>query len=259
MNLDTVIIEVTRRCNMACAHCMRGDAENCDIDTKYIDALLSKVEYINNITFTGGEPSLVPELIQYTIDKAKELNVGFGSFYIATNGKNVPDAFIMAVMKLYIYCDEKEMCQLAISNDGYHTDEDNNKTLEENYLKLSVFRFTEKREENNGDYYNDLVLPEGRGWDYGSGKEKTIYGFDNIESDNISGMIYLNVNGNILPDCDMSYESQENPLLIIGNILDSDFDFEDYCQNFQDWLDNLDTNDFYKIIDMEETVRGKVA
>lgn len=257
MNLSNVIIEVTRRCNMSCSHCLRGDAENCNMDTKYIDALLSKVKYIGSITFTGGEPSLVPEIIQYTIDKAKELNVGFGSFYIATNGKNVSDAFLLTVMNLYLYCDEKEMCQLAISNDGYHIDDDD--SIVENYAKLSVFRFTEKKEREDGGYYSQGIIPQGRGWDYGSGREHHISPFDNIDSDSIDGMIYLNCKGNILPDCDLSFDTQDSPLLIIGNILDSDFDFEDYCQNFQDWLTNLDNTIVEVILDMDEDARGKVA
>lgn len=32
----SVFIEVTRRCNMCCAHCLRGDAENIDIQEKYM-------------------------------------------------------------------------------------------------------------------------------------------------------------------------------------------------------------------------------
>lgn len=35
-----VVIEITRRCNMCCAHCLRGDAEAVDIQERYIDAFL---------------------------------------------------------------------------------------------------------------------------------------------------------------------------------------------------------------------------
>lgn len=37
---NNVVIEITRRCNMCCAHCLRGDAENVDIQEKYINAFL---------------------------------------------------------------------------------------------------------------------------------------------------------------------------------------------------------------------------
>ena len=41
---NSVFIEVTRRCNMCCAHCLRGDAESIDIQEKYIDAFLDSFE-----------------------------------------------------------------------------------------------------------------------------------------------------------------------------------------------------------------------
>ena len=60
-SVDTVVIEITRRCNMCCAHCLRGDAENVDINSKYVDAFFNSFKdgaFISNITFTGGEISL---------------------------------------------------------------------------------------------------------------------------------------------------------------------------------------------------------
>lgn len=65
---NSVFIEVTRRCNMCCAHCLRGDAESIDIQEKYIDAFLDSFEkgaYISSLTFTGGEISLNIPAIRY--------------------------------------------------------------------------------------------------------------------------------------------------------------------------------------------------
>ena len=67
---NNVFIEVTRRCNMCCAHCLRGDAESIDIQEKYIDAFLDNFEkgaYISSLTFTGGEISLNIPAIRYTL------------------------------------------------------------------------------------------------------------------------------------------------------------------------------------------------
>ena len=41
---DSLAVEVTRRCNMHCAHCLRGEAENKDISYEVMDALLRHVE-----------------------------------------------------------------------------------------------------------------------------------------------------------------------------------------------------------------------
>lgn len=65
-----VVIEVTRRCNMCCAHCLRGDAEAVDIQERYIDAFLdsfANAGYISSLTFTGGEISLNIPAIRYTL------------------------------------------------------------------------------------------------------------------------------------------------------------------------------------------------
>ena len=52
--IENLCVEVTRKCNMKCAHCLRGDAQNMDINTCYIDTLLENVSGIGSITFTGA-------------------------------------------------------------------------------------------------------------------------------------------------------------------------------------------------------------
>ena len=51
-------IEVTRRCTMACSHCMRGNAMTLEISPAYIRHMLSRVCAVHNINITGGEQSL---------------------------------------------------------------------------------------------------------------------------------------------------------------------------------------------------------
>lgn len=56
---NNVFIEVTRRCNMCCAHCLRGDAESIDIQEKYIDAFLDNFEKGAYKIQTGKPTTLV--------------------------------------------------------------------------------------------------------------------------------------------------------------------------------------------------------
>ncbi len=37
MRVYSLILEVTRRCNMCCAHCLRGDAEDIDMEKETVD------------------------------------------------------------------------------------------------------------------------------------------------------------------------------------------------------------------------------
>lgn len=58
ITFENLTIELTRRCNMKCGHCLRGEAQEVDIDRKYIDSLLDQTELIGGMFFTGGEPTL---------------------------------------------------------------------------------------------------------------------------------------------------------------------------------------------------------
>ena len=46
--IKNLCIEITRRCNMRCAHCMRGNAEAVDISLRHITNLLRHVRYIHH-------------------------------------------------------------------------------------------------------------------------------------------------------------------------------------------------------------------
>ena len=123
-SIYNLIIEVTRKCNTQCDHCLRGDRENKNIDYKFIDSLLNQVENINSVTFTGGEPSLNVDAIEYFLQQCKEKDIYIGYFFIVTNGININASFVIACLKLYAYCEEKEMCQVLVSNDSYHAYEE---------------------------------------------------------------------------------------------------------------------------------------
>ena len=55
------------------------------------------IEYINHICFSGGEPTLNPEIITYTIEKIINEKKAVGSVSTVTNGqifsKEIVDAF----------------------------------------------------------------------------------------------------------------------------------------------------------------------
>lgn len=72
---NQLIIEVTRRCNMECGHCLRGDAQNADILLSAIDGVLDQTEAIGRLIITGGEPTLNLEAIQYIANEKEYLGV----------------------------------------------------------------------------------------------------------------------------------------------------------------------------------------
>lgn len=203
LTISEVVIEVTRRCNMACIHCLRGDAEPIDINIKYVDALFKQIGRIGTLTITGGEPSLKPDLITEIIESAKKHNVEIGNFYCVTNGKISSKAFTLAMMELFLYCDDNEMSGVQMSTDKFHEDR-------AKHNMLSALSFFSTR----GDLETRYLIPEGRAQGLPTSRSylepdtftKTFWG-DEITVN--EGTFYLNAKGEIVPGCDWSFESQE--------------------------------------------------
>ena len=214
-DLYSFIIEVTRRCNMGCAHCLRGDAQNMDIDVSFIDKILNETDYISSITFSGGEPSLNISAIEYTLKRCQELNIRVGSFYIVTNGKSNILPLTMSALKWYSYCEEKDMCGLSLSKDIFHDDIDS----ENESLLRGLSFFTEDK---FSDFDRVSLVYSGRaedlGWKYytdvdNHNEELDVEYYNDVRS--INSMIYLSANGDIRTNCDTAYNDTE---YVIGNI-----------------------------------------
>ena len=205
MEVSNLVIEVTRKCNMCCDHCLRGEMENLDLQEKYIDSLLNQVTYISDVTFTGGEPSLNVPIMEYFLNQCKEKEIGIGGFYIATNGLNIGEDFVMFCLRMFSYCDEKEQCTVHVSNDYYHQVEGSYTT--ELLDGLSFFR--RKFEKEGWDYYRgDTVIRQGRGEGFSNGQDLSYSDIETKEELNDT-TIYLNCNGDMINGCDLSYGNQE--------------------------------------------------
>lgn len=224
MYCDNVIIEITRRCNMTCLHCLRGDQQNVDIPLEYIDTLFEKIDYISHLTITGGEPSLKPRIIDYIVESAKKNNVDIGGFYIATNGKKVSDEFLLSLIRLHNFCTDNEISEVKISYDDYH-DRPETREEEAERDKLSVFSFV-RYEANDPHYTRKQIINEGNAVYNGIGTREKIKPevYVSYEDNEINeGQIYLNCKGNIINDCDLSYKNQDEEENIVCNVKDFSF------------------------------------
>lgn len=225
MEINNLIVEVTRQCNIKCLHCLRGPAENLKMDPKYIDILLSKVSYISSVTFSGGEPSLNVPIIEYFLNRLMEKNVRLGSFYIATNGIKINLDFVVICLKLYSYSEEKDFCSVDVSNDVYHAKEGKYDTVLLDGLKFTNRKYS--RESWNFDN-GKLLIMEGKAKKLATHNHKqTVSVIENQEDFNDAN-IYLNCEGNIVNGCDWSYKSQKK------NVLCSVDDLETYYNNLPD-------------------------
>ena len=62
-----LMLEVTRKCNMQCAYCMRGESQNVSMDSDTVRNVFQNVSRIEQLTLTGGEPSLAPDVLLWIV------------------------------------------------------------------------------------------------------------------------------------------------------------------------------------------------
>lgn len=214
MKIECLAIELTRRCNMTCSHCMRGDVQDKDIASDILSSLLvdNEVTSIQSLIFTGGEPSIYGQGVDNFISLCTDNNITIGNFYIAVNGKVCSDEFLVTMSDLYDFCTNKEQSKVDITRSSFHIGQD-----EDVVAKLKTLPFVYEREEFmlEDDYIR--IRKQGRAEDpaFEVGediKPQTQTLWNGV----LRGIVYLNVNGDICNSCDLSYANQE--INKIGNI-----------------------------------------
>lgn len=208
--LESLDIEITRRCNLECVHCMLSER------------LCKQLKHIEHLNLTGGEPSLAVNEIRNLLHYLKNYGVSVGDFFVATNACEYCPDFLKVIDELYEYCREPSTCGLSISTDQFH----------QKASMLAVKMYKGK------PYYNSCkekgkllpyeILNEGRAEKKGIGKftipvNKFIYDY-NIKgiTFSVKDNVYINAYGDVLLNCDLSYAHQAEYSL--GNILNNGLD-----------------------------------
>lgn len=222
MYIENLCIEVTRKCNMRCAHCLRGNAQNINIDKKYISELLlhCRDSEIGCITFTGGEPTLNIDAIEFTLQTMRWLNIRLGSFYVVTNAKVYRKRLVDLLDEAYTHCTEKELCGLAISDDEFHG-QYQSPNFNFNYYRYKYDEYDCEREyfrpnDKKTDFSRVILINEGRAKDLTDRRRRDNNPSECIDDrvhryntdENIGGTLYLNALGYLVDGCDWSYETQ---------------------------------------------------
>lgn len=259
LRVNTLILEITRRCNMCCNHCLRGDDQGLGMNILTIRNLLHEIKDISSITFTGGEPSLAVSALHDIREYCEHRQIPVNSGFLATNGKRISDAFLNECDAWHLYClsnifactDKQNifgkeieklvrmisrdndweygMC-LALSIDQFHDEipvENVLRLTSKSYFSESKFNYDHFEAVINGATKYSGIQRSGRAKEFLSDfarehepeidtdwtlnediKEPILY----VET------LYVNAKGDILFDCDLSYDDQET--YKIGNVND---------------------------------------
>jgi hypothetical protein len=179
---------------------------------------LNNIGSINVLGITGGEPSLVPEIIDHLVDVINQYDVYIGHVDITVNGgpSVIKGPFLAAVSNFLMLASEPEYNFFAVSNSEYH---DWQQDLD-NFNRLSSVLNIQRRMRTE---YSNLVC-EGLAKEHqiAPKNQKTTvaknqysiqfddWGDDEEEIETINnGELYVNANGWIIPGCDFSYSTQE--------------------------------------------------
>jgi organic radical activating enzyme len=204
------MFEITRFCNMACPHCIRGDSQRMRIKKDYINSTLQQLENIGTIMFTGGEPALAVDLINYTREACQHYNIDVSNFWMATNGTITSNKFFGVVADWIAYCSDNEISGLRVSVDKYHDTIHNQYAFEE-FVEYGI------PEETGVSIYLELQgAPEER-YLIGDGRAvdnyyttRTVEHNLHLQLDGrIEGSLYINAKGFVLTTCDISYATSD--------------------------------------------------
>lgn len=99
------IFVLTLRCNQNCIYCQASSRECLDsvydmkkeTMSKAIDLMFQSPSPVITMEFQGGEPTLLPELILFSIEKAEELNKSYQkniTYVLCTNSVNLTDEIL---------------------------------------------------------------------------------------------------------------------------------------------------------------------
>lgn len=229
LSISDAVIEVTRKCNMNCEHCLRGATQRKVIDNGYIHKFLQLIDSVGSLTITGGEPTLAMNALEQIANCITYGNAEVGSFYMVTNGKSINIEEVAEwAYRMYGVCGDNELSAIAFSFDDFHVSTFNWKQLQKqknNYHRLTdkldneyglsenggCGSFVHKHSDNRFGYAN--LIKEGRATNIGSRETYTTMFEEDIYCDTIhftESELYLSCSGYIVSGCDWSYNTIDN-------------------------------------------------
>ena len=245
-------IEMTRRCNLKCRFCAKGEPQDLVISKSIIDKTLDEMQgvFINTLRVSGGEPLLVPELIIYLFEKIREKHILINDIVIFTNGLCTDLQLCESICKIIRYqrqiepeiSDSKKLCSgfseyvygglskfkfsIIISDVGRNPllfkDIENTRKFFDRNINSEDFRIS--KQSYTMKNLGCLAL-EGRAKDNINELLVNNVSLDEIRTinHNYYFLLEISANGNVFPGCLMSYDRVDKEPMF--NIMDCKNDF----------------------------------
>lgn len=231
MIINSLGVNITKNCNLNCAHCLCGDAKNECITKKVIEKAFKGIERIDELYLTGGEPFLRLDLIRMVIDEVKKQNIELRSISITTNGTIFNEEMKQTLLSIFDGVDG----YITVSKDKFHKNSICEKLScfdkmfigEDTFYKLLILRMKKfclenKINSNINDIAEKFVAKMGRAKGIEGAVEisQKIYALGNYSVKNhlYADEVIIDTTGHVLK-CD--YENGDVENFSIGNVLDN--------------------------------------
>jgi hypothetical protein len=121
MRPGELYVELTRRCNLQCAHCFYGKAEDALMSASTLELVFQAFNSVECLVAGGGEPFLNFNGVRRMAQKVVEGVINADTFFIATNGccENIDNDDVIALLKTLAESTKTDFI-LKVSNTPYH-------------------------------------------------------------------------------------------------------------------------------------------
>ena len=148
LRIQNLALIVTEKCNLNCAHCLRGGCSDKVMSDNVIKATLDQFEFIGNLTICGGEPTLALDRIVKIFDYIVENKIFVGNVTFTINGTIYSEDFLRLLGYIEPYLEfDKTLASPAyfgISFDKFHLDEVRRLNMEEEWIE-NIKRYSESK------------------------------------------------------------------------------------------------------------------
>lgn len=169
MHIKYLSLEITRKCNLKCEHCLRGDSRNESMSNQTISNVFKDVKEIDQILLSGGEPLLAIDQIRDVIIAIKENGILVHDIAIVTNCT----LFNEEILQILNEISEMTHLTLALSDDIFHYLEvkrlglveqrmENSRMYQEIFEGFELYTYGNEDVVKIGDYNYSIILPVGR-------------------------------------------------------------------------------------------------
>ena len=248
LRIQNLGLIVTEKCNLNCAHCLRGGCSDKVMSDEVIKATLDQFEFIGNLTICGGEPTLALDRVEKIFNYIAENKIFVGNVSFTINGTIYSSEFLKLLdyVEPYLEFDKSSLSPaiFAISWDKFHYNEACRLNIEdkliENIKKYAESKhFYDLREINNklfreGNAVNldpNITVPLRPMPIYMSYYKKGLFNIPKFDRENgkcfIDPIITVNVDG-IVTECDASLKHQRT-IYNYGNVFNDSI--ENICLN----------------------------